>query len=130
MCRSYKPLLAAQRQQSTLVCILDFLMPIVTRCTTRELSTLLLDLAFIGCQSFKVHNILNELSTELFNRIQSGTLAEAQSVELADTIRALDKLDHCHDDLSRAAGEAHLLFMPKSAYYESLVFVGLWCSQQ
>ena len=80
-------------------------MPIVATCSTGELSTLLLDLAFIGCQSFKVHSILNDLSTELYNRIQSGELAKAQAVELADAIRALDKLDHCHDALSRSAGE-------------------------
>lgn len=108
MCRAYKPLLAAQRQQSTLVSILDFLMPIVTRCNTSELSTLLLDLAFIGCQSFKVHNILNELSTELYHRIQSGALRKEHAIELADAIRALDKLDHCHDALSRSAGETLL----------------------
>lgn len=105
MCRAYKPLLAAQRQQSTLVSILDFLMPIVTSCSTGELSTLLLDLAFIGCQSFKVHSILSELSTELYGRIQSGALTKDNAVELADAIRALDKLDHCHDALSRSAGK-------------------------
>jgi hypothetical protein len=105
MCRAYKPLLAAKRQQSTLVSILDFLMPIVTTCSTSDLSTLLLDLAFIGCQSFKVHGILNELSTELYNRIQSGLLSNEHAIELADAIRALDKLDHCHDALSRSAGE-------------------------
>ena len=105
MCRAYKPLLAAQRQQSTLVTILDYLTPLVATCTTSELSTLLLDLAFIGCQSFKVHNILNELSSELYNRVQSGDVGQEQAVELADAIRALDKLDHCHDALSRCAGE-------------------------
>lgn len=104
MCRAYKPLLAAQRQQATLVGILDFLQPLVRQCSTAQLATLLLDLAFIGCQSFKSHPLLSEVSMELYGRLQSGSLTSEHAVELADAIRALDKLDHCHDALSRAAG--------------------------
>lgn len=104
MCRAYKPLLAAQRQQATLVGILDFLQPLVRQCSTAQLATLLLDLAFIGCQSFKSHPLLSEVSMELYGRVQAGTLTADNAVELADAIRALDKLDHCHDALSRAAG--------------------------
>lgn len=104
MCRAYKPLLAAQRQQATLVGILDYLQPLVRQCSTAQLATLLLDLAFIGCQSFKSHPLLAEVSMELHGRLQGGSLTSEHAVELADAIRALDKLDHCHDALSRAAG--------------------------
>lgn len=104
MCRAYKPLLAAQRQQATLVGILDYLQPLVRQCSTPQLSTLLLDLAFIGCQSFKSHPLLTEVSMELYSRVQAGSLNSDDAVELADAIRALDKLDHCYDALSRAAG--------------------------
>jgi hypothetical protein len=103
MCRSYKPLLSAQRQHSTLVAILDHLQPRVPRCNTAQLSTLLLDMAFIGCQSFKAHGILPAVSGELYDRLEAGALTMEHAVELADAIRALDKLDHCHDGLSRAS---------------------------
>jgi hypothetical protein len=110
MCRAYKPLLAAQRQKSTLVAILDYLMPLVGQCSTSQIATLLLDLAFIGCQSFKAHGILPHISNELYIRVQTGALGKDHAIELADAIRALDKLDHCHDALSHAAGMIQAFF--------------------
>lgn len=102
-CRAYKPLLSAQRQHSTLVAILDFLTTCNADCTTSQLSVLLLDMAFIGCQSFKTHPILSVISAELFARVSGGGIGPDAAVEVADSIRALDKLDHCNVGLSAAA---------------------------
>lgn len=107
-CRAHKPLLAAQRAHSTLVAILDFLETRAPLATTPHLSTLLLDLAFIGCQSFKAHGVLAEVSGELLARVQQGRAGPAQAVQLADSVRALDKLEHPHEGLYNAVG-AHVL---------------------
>jgi hypothetical protein len=103
-CRVHKPLLAAQRQHSTLVSILSFLQNRAAEATTLQLSSLLLDLAFIGCQSFKAHGVLPAISRELVQRITDGSLDGSAAVQLADSVRAFDKLEHAHAALHAAAG--------------------------
>jgi hypothetical protein len=47
---------------------------------------------------------------QLYIRVQTGALGKDHAIELADAIRALDKLDHCHDALSHAAGMIQAFF--------------------
>jgi hypothetical protein len=104
LCRAHKPLLAAQRPHATLTAVLDVLARSAPACSSAQLATALLDMAFIGCQSFKSHEALDAVNATLYERIASGELGPESALELADAVRALDKLDHCHAGLSAAAG--------------------------